>query len=81
MVILRGSNSEPHMSLVGQVLLLPHRSTDDRFTPISRLYLKLIVREVPEAVVSRCSNDFAAMRAYSIPSLRRRQALAVSAAR
>src|SRR5438128_12196389 len=25
-----------------QVLLLPHRSTDDRLTPISRLYLKLI---------------------------------------
>src|SRR5439155_624316 len=24
-----------------QVLLLPHRSTDDRFTPINRLYLKL----------------------------------------
>jgi hypothetical protein len=30
------------MSLMGQVLLLPHRNTDDRFTPISRLYLKLI---------------------------------------
>jgi len=27
----------------GQVLLLPHRSTDDRFTPISRPFLKLIV--------------------------------------
>ena len=26
----------------GQVLLLPHRSTDDRFTSISRLFLKLI---------------------------------------
>jgi hypothetical protein len=30
------------MTVVGQVLLLPHSSTDDRFTPISRLYLKLI---------------------------------------
>ena len=29
-------------SATGQVLLLPHRSTDDRFTPISRLFLKLI---------------------------------------
>jgi hypothetical protein len=29
------------MSLMGQVLLLPHCSTDDRFTPINRLYLKL----------------------------------------
>ncbi len=26
-----------------QVLLLPHRSTDDRFTPINRLKSKLIV--------------------------------------
>ena len=30
------------MSLEGQILLLPHRSTDDRFTPISGPYLKLI---------------------------------------
>jgi hypothetical protein len=27
---------------VGQMLLLPHRITDDRFTPISGPYLKLI---------------------------------------
>ena len=31
------------MSVQGHNPLLPHRSTDDRFTPISRLYLKLIV--------------------------------------
>jgi hypothetical protein len=30
------------MSESGQMLLLPHRSTDDRFTAISGPYLKLI---------------------------------------
>jgi len=30
------------MSVQGRLLLLPHLSTDDRFTPISRPYFKLI---------------------------------------
>src|SRR2546430_769730 len=45
------------MSQLGQVLLLPHRSTDDRFTPISRLYLKLIGS--PEKCRYCCKSLFA----------------------
>jgi hypothetical protein len=41
------------MSLVGQMLLLPHRSTDDRFTAISGPYLKLI--DWPKGANSRPS--------------------------
>jgi hypothetical protein len=39
---------------MGQMLLLPHRITDDRFTPISGLYLKLI--DWPKGARSGCEH-------------------------
>jgi hypothetical protein len=41
-VPLHRSETFPLMSVQGQMLLLPHRITDNRFTPISGLWLKLI---------------------------------------
>jgi hypothetical protein len=38
-MLLRCESLEPPMSFVGQILLLPHCNTDDRFTPINRHYL------------------------------------------